>query len=77
MVGPHSDAIEPGVTALDRAGGVLLAADAGQATEGVRLLLDSPDRLRRMAQGAIHAVAAASQAAARSLEALERFGLVP
>ena len=52
-------------------------AASGKPIEAVKSLLESPETLRCMGQGAARAAAAASGSAGRSLEALERFGLMP
>jgi 3-deoxy-D-manno-octulosonic-acid transferase len=77
VVGPHSDAIEEGVLALEREGAILRVPDAAEAGQAILSLLGSPDRLRSMGAGAARAAASAAGSARRSLEALERFGLTP
>lgn len=77
LVGPHVGAVAQGIEALSREDAVRVLPDAARAEEEVVLLLRSPDRIRLMGRGAARAAAAAAQAAPRSLEALERFGLAP
>jgi 3-deoxy-D-manno-octulosonic-acid transferase len=77
VVGPYSDAVQEGVEALAREHAILEVKDAAAASEGVRTLLDTPEAMRRMGEGAVRAAEVASRSAALSLEALGRFGLTP
>ena len=77
VVGPYSDAVEEGVEALAREHAILAVKDAAEAREGVLALLDAPETMRRMGEGATRAAEVASRSAALSLEALGRFGLTP
>ena len=77
VVGPYSDAVQEGVEALAREHAILEVKDAAEASEAVRTLLDAPETLRRMGEGAVRAAEVASRSAALSLEALGRFGLTP
>lgn len=77
VVGPHRGAIEESVEALAREGGVLCAPDAERGAAMILELLESADRLRQMGRGAARAALQASDSVRRSLEALERFDLVP
>ncbi len=77
VIGPHADAIEETIEALEREGAVLRLPDPAGAADAVFSLLGDPERLHAMGLGAARAAAAASESARRSLEALERFGLTP
>jgi len=77
VVGPHTTGIEESIASLAREKAVVQAPDFAQGVEAVKSLLESPETLRCMGQGAARAAAAASGSARRSLEALERFGLTP
>jgi len=77
IVGPYHEAVEEGVAALGREGAIVLAEDSASAAEAVGRLLDSPDALRRMGEGAARAAGEAALAPRRAVEALERFGLIP
>ena len=79
VVGPHATEIRDSVESLAREHAVLSLVDAAASgsAEAIEALLRSPDTLRSMGQGSARAAAAASRSAARSLEAIERFGLMP
>ncbi|MBI4364437.1 MAG: hypothetical protein HY568_03320 [Candidatus Latescibacteria bacterium] len=77
VVGPHTDSIEAGVAALGWEGAILVARDLAAAVEGVRAILGSAERMRLMGMAAVGVAADASRSAARSIAALERFGLIP
>jgi 3-deoxy-D-manno-octulosonic-acid transferase len=77
VVGPHASGIQESVESLSREGAVVQVLDAATGVEAVQSLLGNPETLRCMGQGAARAAAAASESARRSLEALERFGLMP
>jgi 3-deoxy-D-manno-octulosonic-acid transferase len=79
VVGPHATEIRDSVESLALEHAVLsLGEDAASGSaEAIEALLESPETLRSMGQGAARAAAAASQSTARSLAALERFGLMP
>jgi 3-deoxy-D-manno-octulosonic-acid transferase len=79
VVGPHATEIRDSVESLAREHAVLSLIDAAasESAEAIEALLRSPDTLRSMGQGAARAAAEASRSAARSLEAIERFGLMP
>ena len=77
VVGPHAGEIEESLAMLTSEGALLRLPDVTQGAEAIRSLLENPDALRRMGQGAVRAAGTASQSAQRSLAALERFGLTP
>jgi 3-deoxy-D-manno-octulosonic-acid transferase len=79
VVGPHATEIQDTVESLAREHAILsLEEDAAAGSaKAIEALLQSPETIRSMGQGAVRAAAAASQSARRSLEALERFGLMP
>ena len=77
LVGPHVESIEESLEALEREGALARAPDPASAAKAALELLRDPERLRAMGEGSRRAAALASDAPRRSLEALERFGLMP
>jgi 3-deoxy-D-manno-octulosonic-acid transferase len=77
VVGPHASGIQESVESLTREDAILSVPHADAGVEAVRSLLANPGTLRCMGQGAARAAAAASESARRSIEALDRFGLMP
>jgi len=77
LAGPHAESIEESLDLLAGEGALIRAKDRVDAVASVVALLEDAPRLRAMGQGAARAAARASDSAPRSLEALDRFGLLP
>jgi 3-deoxy-D-manno-octulosonic-acid transferase len=77
VTGPYTDGIEESLASLASEGGLARAKDSDEVAGVVRSLLEDHEKLARTGRGALAAAAKASESARRSLEAIERFGLMP
>ncbi len=76
LVGPHHDQIGTAVDAIVRGGGGVTAETEARLLEAIASWLEDPD-LERMGAAAARAAVSASGAAARGLQELASWGLLP